>query len=261
MLSKKAIKILLDKKVEEYNSPSFIPNDPISIPHRFTKKQDIEIAGFFAAIFAWGQRVTIINKCLDLLQRMDNSPHDFVLNHTETDLLKLLNFKHRTFNDTDLLYAINFFHQWYTTNNSLEDAFAMGMKKTDETVENGLNYFRKTFFTGEFVPSRTQKHIASPKQKSACKRINMYLRWMVRKDSCGVDFGLWNKIKPSQLVCPLDVHVNSVAIEMGLLTNTKSNWQAAIELTQNLKLFDKADPVKYDFALFGIGVNSEVLSY
>lgn len=261
MLSKKAIKILLDKKVEEYNSPSFIPNDPISIPHRFTKKQDIEIAGFFAAIFAWGQRVTIINKCLDLLQRMDNSPHDFVLNHTETDLLKLLNFKHRTFNDTDLLYAINFFHQWYTTNNSLEDAFAMGMKKTDETVENGLNYFRKTFFTGEFVPSRTQKHIASPQQKSACKRINMFLRWMVRKDSCGVDFGLWNKIKPSQLVCPLDVHVNSVAIEMGLLTNTKSNWQAAIELTQNLKLFDKADPVKYDFALFGIGVNSEVLSY
>lgn len=248
------LKKLLDKKVKLFNQPDFIPSDPVCIPHQFSKKQDIEIAGFFASIFAWGQRVTIINKCNELLQRMDNAPYDFVLHHTENDLKQLLGFKHRTFNDTDLLYTIHFFNWWYKQHSSLEQAFSNGISKKDETIEHGLNQFRTTFFSLDDAPKRTQKHIASPQQKSACKRINMYLRWMVRKDNCGVDFGIWSEIKPSQLVCPLDVHVQRVATKLGLLTRTQSDWEAALELTSNLKMLDKTDPIKYDFALFGMGV-------
>lgn len=254
MMKRTDLKKLLDSKVKSFNQPDFIPSDPICIPHQFKKKQDIEIAGFFAAIFAWGQRVTIINKCNELLERMDHAPHDFVLHHTHKELKQLIGFKHRTFNDTDLLYTIHFFHQWYQKNNSLEQAFSKGIRTKDETVEHGLNHFRATFFSLDDAPQRTKKHIASPKQKSACKRINMYLRWMVRKDNKGVDFGIWNEIKPSQLVCPLDLHVQRVATKLGLLTRTQSDWEAALELTQQLRILDKQDPVKYDFALFGLGV-------
>jgi uncharacterized protein (TIGR02757 family) len=247
----------LDKLVLKYNTLEFISNDPICIPHLFTKTQDIEIMGFFAAIFAWGNRTTIINKCKELIWRMDNSPHDFVLNHSDEDLKRLLGFKHRTFNDTDLLYTISFFKHWYTHNPSLEIAFSQFIRKGDATVENGLNGFRETFFNQKDAPTRTKKQVASPLQNSACKRINMYLRWMVRTDQNGVDFGLWKQIKPAQLVCPLDVHVQRVAIQLGLLHREQSDWRAAIELTETLKKFDPKDPVKYDFALFGLGVNQD----
>ncbi len=251
------IKRTLDALFKLYNNVEFITNDPICIPHRFNKKQDIEISGFYAAIFAWGNRATIINKCTELLDRMDNSPHQFILHHTPSDLKKLLGFKHRTFNDTDLLYTIAFFQEWYSNHNSLEHAFTSQIKPSHESVEHALNGFRNNFFSLEDIPKRTFKHVASPAQQSACKRINMYLRWMVRNDSFGVDFGLWKKIKPSQLVCPLDLHVQRVAMEMGLLTRTQSDWKAAIELTQNLKKIDATDPVKYGFALFGLGVNQK----
>lgn len=251
------IKKLLDKKYKQYNTNSFISDDPICIPHIFSKPQDIEIMGFFAATFAWGQRITIINKCKELIERMDGSPHQFILHHTDKDLQNMLGFKHRTFNDTDLLYFIHFFKHWYEEHDTLETAFSSGIKANDETVAGGLNYFRKLFFSLDDAPPRTYKHIASPAQHSACKRINMYLRWMVRQDDKGVDFGLWTSIKTQQLVCPLDVHVHRVATKLGLLNRSQSDWQAALELTQALKKFDKKDPVKYDFALFSLGVTDK----
>ncbi|AMS27480.1 hypothetical protein AEM51_11075 [Bacteroidetes bacterium UKL13-3] len=247
----------LNQQCKIYNQPGFIADDPICIPHQFSKKQDIEIMGFFAAIFAWGQRTTVINKCNNLIQRFENAPHDFILNHSEHDLRKLLHFKHRTFNDTDLLYFVSFLHFWYKQHASLEVAFAQHVNKSDSTIENGLNGFRELFFSMNDVPHLTFKHIASPLQHSACKRINMYLRWMVRSDKQGVDFGLWKSIKPSQLVCPLDLHVQRVAIKFGLLQRTQSDWKAAIELTENLRKLDPNDPVKYDFALFGLGVTDK----
>ena len=246
------LKIFLDSKVIQYNTPSFIPSDPISIPHTFHKKQDIEIAGFFAAIFAWGNRTTIISKSKELMKLMDNSPHDFCLHHSDSELKKLLQFKHRTFNPTDLLYCISFFKMHYVQYNSLEKAFTKGMQRGDVNVENALNGFYDYFFSLDEVPARTRKHIASPGKGSSCKRLNMFLRWMVRKDRRGVDFGIWS-ISPSMLIVPLDVHVARVAINLKLLTRQKADWQAAIELTEQLKKLDPADPVKYDFALFGLG--------
>lgn len=248
---------LLKNAVKKFNQKSFISVDPISIPHRFKKKQDIEIAGFFAAVFAWGQRPTILAKCFDLLNRMDNAPHDFMLNHADKDLIKLIDFKHRTFNDTDLLYFIAFFKNYYSKNKSLENAFTKGIKPDDINIANGLNNFKQLFFSLPDVPNRTKKHISSPAQKSACKRLNMYLRWMVRKDNNGVDFGLWKSINPALLICPLDIHVERVAKSLGLLTRDKTDWQAAVELTNNLKMFDPTDPVKYDFALYGLGLEEK----
>lgn len=245
---------LLNQKFEEYNQSNFIPLDPICIPHRFSKKQDIEIAGLFAAVLAWGLRKTIINKCTSLMGMMDNSPHDFILNHKETDLKPFVNFKHRTFNGTDTLYFIDFLKRHYTKSESLESAFTQWMSPDDKTVENGLIGFHNYFFDNEFAPQRTRKHIATPSRKSACKRLNMMLRWFVREDAKGVDFGIWKNIKTSQLVCPLDVHVERQARILGLIDRKQSDWKAAIELTENLKSIDANDPVKYDFALFGIGV-------
>ncbi len=249
---------ILDRKVKQYQQLGFIENDPISIPHLYAQNADIEIAGLFAAVFAWGQRITIINKCKDLLARMDNAPHQFILQHQESDLKRMLGFSHRTFNDTDLLYFIAFLKQHYSRYNSLEDAFSKDVLKKDVNVENGLIYFRTYFFSLADAPVRTEKHIASPISGSACKRLNMYLRWMVRSKASGVDFGIWNKIKPAQLICPLDVHSGRVARKLGLLQRTQDDWTAAIELTNNLKSFDPKDPVKYDFALFGMGVEGEL---
>jgi uncharacterized protein (TIGR02757 family) len=248
------LQTLLNEKVETYNRPFFIDSDPISIPHSFSKKQDIEIAGFFAAIFAWGNRTTIINKSKELMDLMDNAPHDFVLHHQPKDLKNLLRFKHRTFNSTDLLYFVHFFHHHYKKHDSLETAFSIGLDKKDINTENALNGFYDYFFSLPDVPSRTKKHIAAPKNKSSCKRLNMYLRWMVRNDNCGVDFGIWKNIKTSQLIMPLDLHVIRVAKRYQLLTRKQSDWQAAVELTETLKTFDPKDPVKYDYALFGMGV-------
>ncbi len=246
--------LFLNRKVEEYNTATFIATDPISIPHRFTQKQDIEIAGFFAAVFAWGNRTTIINKCGELIQRMDHAPYDFVINHKPSDLKKLLHFKHRTFNDTDLLYFIQFFNHHYRQNSSLENAFTKWLSKKDQSIEKALNGFYHYFFSLAEIPQRTKKHIAAPVKNSSCKRLNMFLRWMVRKDSKDVDFGIWKKISPAQLICPIDVHVARVARRFNLLERKQTDWLAALELTQNLKKFDPIDPSKYDFALFGLGV-------
>lgn len=251
---KNDLRKFLDKKVELYNQPSFIKNDPISIPRQFTKKQDIEIAGFFAALFSWGNRTTIIHKSNELMQLMDNEPYAFCLQHSDADLKKLLSFKHRTFNATDLLYFVSFFNMHYSKQHSLESAFTQWMNKRDATVENALNGFYHYFFSLTDVPPRTRKHIAAPEKDSSCKRLNMFLRWMVRRDKAGVDFGIWDNIHPPQLVCPLDVHVARVARQLGILKRKIPDWQAALELTSFLRTLDKADPVKYDFALFGTGV-------
>jgi uncharacterized protein (TIGR02757 family) len=254
-MNSQELKKFLDKKVEEYNRPSFIKDDPICIPHLFSKKQDIEIAGFFAATFSWGNRVTIINKSKELLELMDNSPYQFICEHTEKDLKPFLHFRHRTYNTTDLLYFIQFLNYHYSKNSSLETAFFNNKKlfKSDP-VKSGLTYFHNYFFSLGDAPSRTRKHISTPSKHSACKRLNMFLRWMVRNDSMGVDFGIWKKIKPSQLICPLDVHVLRVAKHFKLLERKTADWAAAEELTANLRTLDKEDPVKYDFALFALGI-------
>lgn len=244
------LKKFLDCKVDEYNRPSFIKNDPISIPHLFSKKPDIEIAGFFAAVFSWGNRTTIINKSNELMQRMDRSPYLFIKDCSVLDLKKLNRFKHRTFNEDDLFYFIEFFKRHYQEHNSLETAFfpSRGMN-----AEEGLNHFKKIFFSANHL-KRTEKHISSPLQKSTCKRLNMFLRWMVRKDNKGVDFGIWKNISPSQLICPVDVHVARVAKQLGILKRKQVDWLAATELTNALRTLDKDDPVKYDFALFNLGI-------
>jgi uncharacterized protein (TIGR02757 family) len=239
----------LDAKVDFYNRPSFISSDPILVPHRFRKKQDIEIAGFFAATFAWGNRTTIIQKSTELLGLMDDAPHQFCVQHTGKDLKKMLAFKHRTFNTTDLLYFIAFFKQHYTKYKSLETAFT----KHGDTVEKMLAGFHRYFFSLEDAPERTKKHVATPERKSTCKRLNMFLRWMVRQDDKGVDFGIWKNISPAQLICPVDLHVERVAKKLGILTRKQNDWQTAVELTDYLRTLDVADPVKYDFALFGLG--------
>jgi uncharacterized protein (TIGR02757 family) len=245
---------LLNEKFELFNQPDFIPHDPISIPHQFSLKQDIEITGFIAATLAWGQRKTIINKCNELIGLMDNAPYDFIKNYQDSDLRRFLAFKHRTFNATDTLYFLEFFKDFYSKNNSLEYAFLVGLMNNDENIKSGLENFQKVFFSLEDYPIRTRKHVATPARNSSCKRINMFLRWMVRKDNKGVDFGIWDKIKTSALVCPCDVHVERVARKLGLITRPKTDWQTAVELTQHLKQLDPIDPVKYDFALFGLGV-------
>lgn len=279
------LKAFLDAKVAQYNQPGFIVNDPVSIPHLFSKKQDIEIMGFWAATLAWGQRVTIIKKCKELIELMDGAPYDFIMNHEEPDLKKLLKFKHRTFNDIDTLYFIAFFRYHYGTFNSLEDAFvpnpsnplkgepgvmvspsnhdgqaytpSFDHAQDDNPVEKYLNHFRSYFFSLPDYPHRTKKHVSSPSQKSTCKRLNMFLRWMVRKDNCGVDFGIWNKIKPADLIMPCDLHVDRVARKLLLINRKQTDWQTALELTERLREFDPLDPVKYDFALFGLGIEEK----
>ena len=249
-MSKTGLKDFLDKKVDEYNQPFFIKDDPICIPHLFTRKQDIEIAGFFAAIFAWGNRTTIINKSNELLRLMKMPPYDFCVSHDQKGLKTLTGFKHRTFNDTDLLYFVEFFNHHYSQHNSLESAFTMH----GDTIEKMLTGFHHYFLSLDHVPGRTRKHIANPERGSTCKRLNMFLRWMVRHDDKGVDFGIWKKITPAQLICPIDLHVARVAKRFNLLRRKQIDWLAAVELTDYLRTLDKDDPVKYDFALFGMGV-------
>ncbi len=244
----------LNTKVKEFNQPSFIASDPVSVPHRFHKKQDIEIAGFFASIFAWGNRKTIINKTNELMHLMDDSPHNFCLEYSPSKMKRLIQFRHRTFNETDLYYCIEFFHHHYSKHNSLETAFSNWMDPGDEHIENALKGFHDYFFSLQGSPMRTRKHIATPARSSTCKRLNMYLRWMVRKDKKGVDFGIWNKITSRQLVCPVDLHVARVARRLGLIKRKQTDWQTALELTSVLKQLDASDPAKYDFALFGLGV-------
>ncbi|MEQ8423468.1 MAG: TIGR02757 family protein [Cyclobacteriaceae bacterium] len=249
------LKSFLDDRVAVYNQPGFIENDPIAIPHSYSLKQDVEITGFFVAMLAWGQRKTIINKSKELFSLMGNAPYDFMVNHTLSDLKALAKFKHRTFNNTDCLYFIRFLGEHYKKHNSLESAFPID--KGDEHVGNALVKFHNTFFSLEDYPPRTRKHVATPDRKSACKRVNMFLRWMVRKDNKGVDFGIWNTISPTQLICPCDLHVERVARKLNLIKRKPMDWLTAVELTKALKEFDPADPVKYDFALFGLGIEEK----
>ncbi len=213
----------LEDKTRQYNSITFIKEDPVSIPHKFSKKPDLEISGFFAAMLAWGIRKTIINKCNELFSLMDWAPHDFMVNHSPREAAKLVNFKHRTFNSTDLGYFLEWFQQYYRQQNSLEDAFSKHLSKEDANTEKALVGFHKEFFSLPESPGRTRKHIATPERGSSCKRLNMYLRWMVRKDDHGVDFGIWKQISPSQLICPVDLHVERVARKLGLITKPQVN--------------------------------------
>jgi len=255
------IKKILDQKVKQYNQISFIAKDPICIPHLFQKQQDIEIAAFFAAIFAWGNRTTIINKSTELMQKMDHAPHAFCLHHQPNDLKKLFGFKHRTFNDTDLLYCIAFLKAHYEHHESLESAFFV--RHTDgkkiNNITESLIHFQQYFMSLEDAPQRTKKHISSPAAGSTCKRLNMFLRWMVRKDHTGVDFGIWSAIKPSELIIPIDVHVARIARTLGILKRPQTDWEAALELTNYCRTLDSKDPVKYDFALFSLGVIEKMI--
>ncbi len=253
----KSLQQQLNEAYAYYNRPEFISSDPICVPHQFSEKTDIEISGLFAAIFAWGQRPTIIAKSKELMARMDNAPTDFVRHHQATDLKKLLGFVHRTFNETDLLYLIDFLKRHFAQFDSLEDAFLavdVAESDSDKRAFQRLSAFHERVFDVSYAPQRTRKHIATPLSNSSCKRLNMYLRWMVRNDDKGVDFGLWSRIKPSELIMPMDLHVQRVATRLGLLPAEKSDWKHAIILTSALRQFDAQDPVKYDFALFGMGV-------
>jgi uncharacterized protein (TIGR02757 family) len=246
------LKELLDAAYLQYAQSEFIAHDPIQIPHAYAMKQDREIMGFFAAILAWGQRKTIINKCKELGEMMDQQPLEFVKNHSQSDSRLLQKFVHRTFNGEDLMAILKVLQDFYLTHNSLEFAFFPTKDDSPQAVEVGLNRFRKLFESAGLLP-RTLKHIAAPKNKSACKRLNMYLRWMVRRDA--VDFGIWTNIQASQLICPLDVHVLNIAKQLKLLKTDKSDWQTALMLTKKLQKFNPSDPIRYDLALFGLGVS------
>ncbi|MCF8218195.1 MAG: TIGR02757 family protein [Bacteroidales bacterium] len=246
------LKEYLEAKLVQYNQPKFIQYDPVQIPHLFKKQQDIEISGFFASIFAWGQRPTIIRKSKDLMERMDMAPYEFILHADDKDLLRLDSFVHRTFNGTDARHFVKALNDLYTNNKTLGDYFGRLFQKY-QSVPLMISGFKKEFFS---LPhqSRTQKHIADPLKGSTAKRLNMFLRWMVRKDDLGVDFGLWDSISSSELYLPLDVHSARIARKLGLLERKTNDWKAVEEITQNLRKLDARDPVKYDYALFGTGV-------
>jgi uncharacterized protein (TIGR02757 family) len=252
-LTAKELKSFLDEKYDEFNRPNFIESDPISIPHRYSKKEDIEIIGFLAATIAWGQRKTIINNASKLAMLMDDAPYDFIQHFEESDLDRFADFKHRTFNAEDVSCFMRSLQQLYKNHGGLEGAFAAELKPTDPDVFSAICGFRKLFFELPH-PSRTEKHVSNPAKGSSSKRLNMFLRWMVRNDNRGVDFGIWTKISPSQLVMPLDVHTGNVGRKLGLLTRKQNDWRAASELNESLRKLDPNDPVKYDFALFGLGV-------
>jgi uncharacterized protein (TIGR02757 family) len=246
------VKALLDDRAELYEQPGFIDDDPICIPHSFSKKEDAEIGGFLSATIAWGQRKTIVNNARAMMERMDQAPHDFVLNASGEDLRKLEGFVHRTFNDTDLLYFIEALGMVYRDKGGLEtvfaDAFAAG-----GGAASAIHRFRDVFFSIEH-PQRTGKHVADPLRGSTAKRINMFLRWMVRPADKGVDLGLWSAIAPAQLILPLDVHTGNVARKLRLLRRKQNDWKSVEEVMKVLRRFDADDPVKYDFALFGLGM-------
>lgn len=248
----KEIKELLDEKYFQFNNTSFIETDPISIPHQFSKKEDIEIAGFLIATIAWGQRISIINNGNKLMRLMNHEPYEFIMNFSKKDALRFENFVHRTFNPTDCIFFLNSLKNIYTKHKGLEYAFSVNISEDENNIKNAITNFRKLFLS---IPhqSRSDKHISNPSAKSSAKRLCMYLRWMVRKDKHGVDFGIWQSIKPSQLCLPLDIHTGNVSRKLGLLTRTQNDWQAVEEITSVLREFDKKDPIKYDFSLFGLG--------
>ncbi len=245
------LKNFLDHKVRQYNNPKFIESDPIQIPHQFSLKEDIEIAGFLTATIAWGKRKMIIDNANKMMNFMGNSPYDFVMNHNNNQLDKTKGSIHRTFNSIDFQYFIKSLKNIYQNHGGLETVFA---KNTEmNSLQKSIHHFKQIFFDLDH-PTRTQKHISDPLKNSAAKRINMFLRWMIRSDNTGVDFGIWNTLSPSQLSCPLDVHSGNVARKLGLLSRKQNDAKALFELDNNLRKMDVKDPVKYDFALFGLGV-------
>lgn len=250
-MTKLELEQFLNEKVIQYNQPRFIESDPIQIPHQFSKKEDIEIAGFLTATIAWGKRPMIIKNANKMMGIMGNSPYDFIINHKKKDLEDIQNFVHRTFNILDFQFFIKSLKNIYLNHDGLESVFAKHIQ--DNTMQNSIHQFKKVFFEIEH-PSRTTKHVSDPIKGSAAKRINMYLRWMVRQDNTGVDFGIWKSISPAVLSCPLDVHSGNVARKLGLLTRKQNDWKALSELDTNLRKLDSKDPTKYDFALFGLGV-------
>lgn len=245
------IKDFLDEKVEQYNQPKFIESDPIQIPHRFTLKEDIEISGFLVATFSWGNRKTIIKNGEKLMELMGNSPFDFVMNFSDDQPERLSDFVHRTFNSTDLIYFIKALQNIYKNHDGLEAVFSKYAVK--ENLQPAIHQFKKVFFELPHL-KRTEKHVSDPLKNSAAKRINMFLRWMVRKDTKGVDFGIWDSLGPAQLSCPLDVHSGNVARKLNLLQRKQNDAKALAELDTALRKLNKKDPVQYDFALFGLGV-------
>jgi uncharacterized protein (TIGR02757 family) len=245
------LRSFLDEKVVQYNNPDFIESDPVQIPHLFTQKEDIEIAGFLAATIAWGNRKMIINNAKKMVSLMGGSPYDFVMSHKEHHLESLESFVHRTFNGGDFITFIKALQHVYTSHDGLEAVFAK--HAIGHSIQPAIHEFKKVFFETEHQ-NRTQKHVSDPLAGSAAKRINMYLRWMVRNDKAGVDLGIWKSISPSLLSCPLDVHSGNVARKLGLLLRKQNDAKALLELDTQLRLMDKDDPVKYDFALFGLGV-------
>jgi uncharacterized protein (TIGR02757 family) len=250
-LVKSDLKEFLDEKVELYNRPSFIEHDPISIPHRYTNKEDIEIAGFMAATIAWGNRKMILRNATRMMTLLDDSPYDFIMNSEVPDLERVDDFVHRTFNSLDLLYFLKALKNVYQTKGGLEAIF--NENKTGDSLQPAIHKLYAIFF--ELPHSRrTERHISDPNKGSAAKKLNMFLRWMVRKDNRGVDFGIWKSISPSILSCPLDVHSGNVARKLGLLKRKQNDAKAVAELDMFLRGMDKEDPVKYDFALFGLGI-------
>ncbi len=247
----KALRDFLNEKVVQYNTPNFIESDPIQIPHRYSTKEDIEIAGFLTATISWGNRTSIIKNSQRMMELLDNAPHDFISNHQDEDLKKMEGFVHRTFNSTDLLTFITALKYLYRHHDGLEGIFTK--YQTSESLQPAIFQLKKLFFTVPHL-DRTRKHLSDPLNGSAAKRINMFLRWMVRNDDTGVDFGIWKNISPSLLSCPLDVHSGNVARKLGLLKRKQNDAKAVFELDGSLRAMDAADPVKYDFALFGLGV-------
>lgn len=249
------IRNYLERKTQEYNRPEFIAADPISVPHLFSSKEDREIAGFLAATIAWGQRPTIVKNGMRLMEMMSHSPHEFVMHAGQTDLKKLKPFVHRTFNSIDLISFILCLRNLYATHGGMEKVFHSSLQESGNMMD-AITLFRTAFFAGKHSV-RSEKHVSNPAKGSSAKRINMFLRWMVRKDSNGVDFGIWKSIPPSALMIPLDVHVGNVARSLGILTRSSDDRKAVEELTSALRKFDKNDPVKYDFALFGVGISEK----
>ena len=247
-------KALLDLKHDQFNRPTFIAEDPVSIPHQFDRKEDIEISAFLTALIAWGRRASIIKNARHLVELMDHSPYDFVMHADEIELNAVNSFVHRTFNGTDCRALIGSLKYVYEQHGGLEQIFCKGIKPGDSDVYNGIVHARNMLISPNDFPLRTHKHLANPAKGSSAKRINMFLRWMVRKDKHGVDFGIWESIRPDQLICPLDVHTATVGRKLGLLKRKQNDWKAATELTANLRLFCPEDPVRYDFSLFGLGI-------
>lgn len=248
-IKRSELKDFLDEKVEKFNRPDFIASDPIQIPHQFSKKEDIEISAFLAATIAWGQRITIINNANRIMKLMDHSPHEFIMNAKPKDLKKFEGFVHSTFNTEDVIFFMRSLQNIYKNHKGLEAVFHTPEKK--DVLLHAITNFRAVFFS---IPhnTRTRKHVSNPMDNSSAKRLCMYLRWMARKDKRGVDFGIW-ALSPAELMCPLDIHSGNVARKLGLLKRTQNDWKAVEELTANLRKMDAKDPVKYDFALFGLG--------